>query len=326
MTAPTDFLAQGVIPACLLPFNEDFSIDEASLRAHLDDVASVTGVTALTVNGHASEIASCTFNEQQRVLEIAVDQLRGRVPVVNGIYTENALEAMRLAGMSRAAGADALLVFPPALISIGQRPEMLIDFFKRIETASAGLPIILFQFPVKSSMSYPLDTLLAIIDAVPSVRAIKDNCGDPQLHERQIRALHARTPRVAVFTTHSAWLMASLAIGSDGLLSGMGSVAAQLQAQMHDALTRHDWKTVTELQERIFPLTEVFYSDPWVDMHNRMKEALVMLGKLPNAVVRPPLMKLDDAELARIRQALVQAGLLPRETQAAKTQVAEAQH
>ena len=95
MTEPTDFLAQGVIPACLLPFNEDLTIDEASLRKHLDDVAAVPGVTALTVNGHSSEVSSCTFEEQQRVLEIAVDQLRGRLPIVSGIYTESALEAMR---------------------------------------------------------------------------------------------------------------------------------------------------------------------------------------------------------------------------------------
>jgi 4-hydroxy-tetrahydrodipicolinate synthase len=58
------------------------------------------------------------------------------------------------------------------------------------------------------------------------------------------------------------------------------------------------------------PTAEVFYSEPWVDMHNRMKEALVLLGKLPRAVVRPPLRKLSAAEIERIRQALVAAGLL----------------
>jgi 4-hydroxy-tetrahydrodipicolinate synthase len=54
----------------------------------------------------------------------------------------------------------------------------------------------------------------------------------------------------------------------------------------------------------------VFYADPFVDMHNRMKEALVLLGKLPRAVVRPPLVKIPAAEIERIRQALIAAGLL----------------
>jgi 4-hydroxy-tetrahydrodipicolinate synthase len=54
----------------------------------------------------------------------------------------------------------------------------------------------------------------------------------------------------------------------------------------------------------------VFYAEPWADMHNRMKEALVLLGRLPRAVVRPPLVKLGDAEIERIKAALVEAGLL----------------
>ena len=61
---------------------------------------------------------------------------------------------------------------------------------------------------------------------------------------------------------------------------------------------------------RIWPTIEVFYTEPWVDMHNRMKEALVLLGKLPRAVVRPPLVKISDAEIARIRNALIEAELL----------------
>lgn len=310
MSALPEFLARGVIPACLLPFNEDFSVDEQTLRRHLEEVSRVRGVTAITVNGHSSEVSSCTFEEQQRVLEIAVEVAGGRVPVVNGVYTESALEAMRIAEMSRRAGASALLVFPPAVISIGQRPEMLVDFFKRIEQASGGLPIILYQFPLKSGLMYPLPTLLKILDEVPSVKAIKDNCGDVQLHERQLRALHARTPRVSVFTTHSAWLMASLAVGADGLLSGMGSVAAALQANMYEAVKANDLKTARQLQERMFPLTEAFYSDPWVDMHNRMKEAMVMQGKFPRATVRPPLIKLSAAEIDKVRKAIAAAGLL----------------
>ena len=55
-------------------------------------------------------------------------------------------------------------------------------------------------------------------------------------------------------------------------------------------------------------LARVFYAEPWVDMHNRMKEALVLLGRQKRAVVRPPLTKIDDAEIARIRQALVEVG------------------
>ncbi|MBE0626604.1 MAG: dihydrodipicolinate synthase family protein [Burkholderiales bacterium] len=311
-----DYLPQGVIPAALLPFHEDLSIDEASYRSHLRDIAAVQGISAVTVNAHASEVASCSYDEQQRVLAITQDEIGARLPIVNGIYSEGPFEAARLAKMAHAGGASALLVFPTGVYSFGQRPEMAVDYFKRIADAS-DLPLIAFQYPLAGGQGYPLATLTRIMDAVPTVRAIKDWSANPQLHERQIRVLQARTPEVVVLSTHSAWLLSSLVLGCKGLLSGSGSVIADLQAQLFRAVQANDLATARKLNDRIWHTAEVFYTEPWVDMHNRMKEALVLLGRLPRAVVRPPLMKLPAAEIERIRQALVAAGLLA-DTAAAK--------
>jgi len=312
MPRHSSYLPQDVIPAVLLPFHDDLSIDEKSFRAHLSDVASVDGISALTINAHATEVASCTFEEQRRVLEIAQDEVGARVPLVHGVYAEGSQEAARIAKMAHDGGASALLVFPPGVFTFGQRPEMAVEHFKRIAGVT-DLPVIVFQYPLAGGQGYPLDTLLKIIEAVPSVRAIKDWSANPQLHERQIRTLQSRQPAVTVLTTHSAWLMSSLVLGCNGLLSGSGSVIADLQVQLFRAVQANDLATARAVNDRIWPTAEVFYSEPWVDMHNRMKEALVLLGKLPRAIVRPPLTKLPAAEIERIRQALIAAGLLERE-------------
>jgi len=304
-----DYVPQGVIPALLLPFHEDLSIDEASFRTHLRDAASVDGISAVTINAHASEVASCSFDEQKRVLEIAQDEIGTRIPIVNGVYAEGSLEAARIASMAQQGGASALLVFPSGIFTFGQRPEMAVAHFKRIAD-STDLPLIVFQYPLSGGQGYPLATLLEIIEAVPTVRAVKDWCANPQLHDRQIRTLQALNPAVNVLTTHSAWLFSSLVLGCNGLLSGSGSVIADLQVQLFQAVQRNDLIAAREIHDRIVPTAEVFYAEPWVDMHNRMKEALVLLGKLPRAVVRPPLVKIPAAEIERIREALVAAGLL----------------
>ena len=303
------FVPAGVIPAVLLPFHEDLSIDEASYRAHLRDVGSVAGLSAITVNAHASEVASCTFDEQRRVLEISKEELK--LPIVNGVYADGSLEAARIAKMAEQGGASALLVFPPAIYTFGQRPEMALEHFRRIADAT-DLPLILFQYPLAGGQGYPLSTLEKILDQVPTVRAIKDWSANPQLHERQVRLLQSRSPQVNVLTTHSSWLFSSLVMGCNGLLSGSGSVIADLQAQLFAAVKSNDLKTAKAIHDRITPTAEVFYAEPWVDMHNRMKEALVLLGRLPRAVVRPPLMKLSSQEIERIRAALVAAGLLEK--------------
>jgi 4-hydroxy-tetrahydrodipicolinate synthase len=299
------FVPEGVIPACLLPFHDDLSIDEKSYRRHLSDVAAVQGIAAITINAHATEVASCTFDEQRRVLEITQDEIGAKTPIVNGIYAE----AAKLARMAQEGGASALLVFPPGPFTLGQRPEMALAHFQRIADAS-DLPIIVFEYPLAGGQGYPLDTLLKLFSKVPTIRAIKDWTPQVPLHERNIRTLQSLDKPVNVLSTNSSWLLSSLVLGAKGLLSGSGSVIADLQARLFRAIQANDLAEARRLNDRIYPTAEVFYADPFVDMHNRMKEALVLLGKQPRAVVRPPLAKLSSAEIERIRAALVKAGLL----------------
>jgi len=302
-----DFVPHGVIPAALLPFTGDLAIDEAGFRRHLGELAATAGVTAITINAHSTEVASCSFAEQRRILAVAMDAVGDRVPLVHGVYADGSAEAARIAAMASEGGASALLVFPPGPFTLGQSEEMALAHFKAIAEAS-DLPIIVFQYPLATGQGYPLATLLRLADEIPTIRAIKDWCNSVPLHERQIRALQGRQRPVAVLTTHSAWLLSSLVLGCDGLLSGMGSVVADLQAALFAALRDNDLARARALNDRLNPLAEMFYADPFIDMHNRMKEALVLLGRLDHAFVRPPLVKLGAAEIARIATALEAAG------------------
>jgi 4-hydroxy-tetrahydrodipicolinate synthase len=304
-----DFVPQGVIPAVLLPFHEDLSIDEASFRSHLRDVGSVQGLSAITINAHSTEVASCTEDEQRRVMEIAGEEVGDTLPIIHGVWADGSLEAARIARRAEAGGASALLVFPPGPFTLGQSPKMALAHFKTIADAT-DMPLIVFQYPLATGQGYPAATLERLFDEVPTIRAIKDWTPLVPQHESQIRALQGRARPISVLSTNSAWLLSSLVLGCDGLLSGSGSVIADLQARLCCAVKANDLAEARRLNDRIYPMARVFYADPFIDMHNRMKEALVLLGKLPRAIVRPPLVKISDAEIARIRQALIEAGLL----------------
>jgi 4-hydroxy-tetrahydrodipicolinate synthase len=309
MPRHSPFVPHGVIPAVLLPFDDELAIDETSFRSHLRAVAAAEGLSAITINAHSTEVASCNLDEQARVLDIAGEAVGDRLPLVNGVWADGSLEAARIARRAEQGGASALLVFPPAPFTLGQSPEMALAHFERIADAS-GLPIIVFQYPLATWQGYPRETLLQLVEAVPTIAAIKDWAGNVPQHEMHIRMLQALPRPVNVLTTHSAWLLSSLVLGCKGLLSGSGSVIADLQAALFRAVEASDLATARKLNDRIYPLARVFYSEPWSDMHNRMKEALVLLGRLPRAVVRPPLVKLGRAEIDRIRTALVESGLL----------------
>src|SRR5690606_5386514 len=121
MTMPRfrDFRPAGVIPATLLVLNQDMSIDERQTRKHLRDCALVDGVSAVTVNGHASEVHACSFAEQQQILAASLAEVGDAVPVINGIYADGSLEAARIAAMAEKEGASALLIFPPNSMAMG---------------------------------------------------------------------------------------------------------------------------------------------------------------------------------------------------------------
>ena len=304
-----DYIPHGVIPATLAAFDADYEFDWAETRRHLAFTADIDGVTAITVNGHASEVHACTMDEQTRMMDESADEVGDRMPLICGVYTDGSHEAARIAKMAEAHGASALLCFPPGSLGMGgiqHRPEMGIAHMKMIADAT-DLPMIVFQY--SNELGYPLDTLVRICEEVPNVKAIKD-WSPPQVHARHIKTLHALPRPINVLSTNSAWLMSSLVMGADGLLSGAGSVIADLQAALFKAVQAQDLKTAQALADRIYHTTEVFYANPFGDMHNRMKEALILLGRLDGeAVVRPPLMKLTQTEIARIAEAMTAAGI-----------------
>ncbi len=308
MTRFKDFVPEGVIPATLLAFDTDYAIDWAETDRHLGHVAATAGLAAITVNGHASEVHACTFDEQREILDRSLELVGDRIPLIAGVYADGSQEAGRVAAMSEKAGASALLVFPSSVLMMGgeRRPEMAEAHIKTVADAS-GLPLIVFNYAKWTNLAYPLDTLVRLAETIPSIKAIKDWTAEPMDHERNVRTLQSLSRPINVLSTNSAWLMMSLTTGCKGLLSGAGSIIPDLQVALFHAVQRKDLAAAQAINDRMQSVTQAFYAPPFLDMHNRMKEAAVILGRQKRAIVRPPLMKLSDAEITRIRLALEEA-------------------
>ena len=305
------FEARGVIPAALMPWTAEMEIDRPGLRGHLRDIAAVPGISGICVNGHASEVTSCSEDEQAEVLEITVDEIGSRIPVIGGVYSESSIAAAAMARRWQVVGASALLVIPPSVFGKGaqMRPEMVLEHYMRIADAST-LPLIVFQYPLGGGQGFSLDTLLKLTEAVTTISALKDYSGDPVLHEDVVRFLQNGPRKVGVLTSHSSWLLQSLALGCAGILSGAGSTIAPLQVELFNAMTDGDLPRAREVNERMNAISRVFYKPPFIDQHNRMKQAQVLMGRLKCAAVRPPLLKLTDEEVASIKRGLIKAELL----------------
>jgi 4-hydroxy-tetrahydrodipicolinate synthase len=173
---------------------------------------------------------------------------------------------------------------------------------------AADMPLVVFQYPPASGVGYTSDILVQLTD-IPQVVGVKEWSNDIVSFERNLRAIRSTGRPVAVLSSFSMSLLSSFVLGADGTISGMGSVAADLQAELFACVQRGDLEAARHVNDRLEPLVRVFYAPPFLDMHNRMKEALALLGRIDRAIVRPPLQPISDAERKQIAEALSQAGL-----------------
>ncbi|MBW1784402.1 MAG: dihydrodipicolinate synthase family protein [Deltaproteobacteria bacterium] len=306
----TSLRFSGIIPANLLPFKPDLSIHEEDYRRHLTWLADVEGVTGIVLNGHAAEVSSLSRAERREALAIASDEVGDRLSLIAGIYTDSTLEAVELAKDAKEEGVSGLLVFPPSLFMWGAqlRPEMAYRHFAMIAEA-VDIPIVVFQYPPAQGMGYTSEILVKLTE-IPQVAAVKEWSNDIIAFEQNLRAIRDTGRPVAILSSFTMSLMASFLLGADGAISGMGSVAADLQVALFQAVQEGDIQKARAINDRLEPMVRVFYAPPFLDMHNRMKVALALLGRISDAVVRPPLQSVTDAEQSRIRDALKKGGLL----------------
>ena len=292
---------KAIIPAALTSIDKDGKIDYLDFKRHISALANIKGVSAIMVNGGSGHDKTLTRDERRKLLGEALAAVDGRVPILAALRESKTISSLApLAKDAQSEGAQAITIMPPANIQ-GFSWEFAHKRFEEACTAS-NLPVVIYQ------NRYETEILVQLASSFPVV-GVKEGSKDPSTFESNLRALRGLDRNIAVWSTHSKWLLADLAIGADGILSGMGSVAADLHVALAEAVGRSDLKAARKINDRIFPLTQAFYV-PGQDAHIRMKYALKKLGRQKHDFVRPPLRPLDDDDRSRIDQALIQSGLL----------------
>jgi 4-hydroxy-tetrahydrodipicolinate synthase len=306
---------RGILPAMQLPFDQALAIDEGELRRFTRWLAGHKGIGGLVTNGHTGEVFALTAKQRAAVTRIVASEVDGKLPVVSGICCEGIAEAVEQAQMAREAGASALLVMPPhQWLRFGMKqPDNVVDFFSAIGKGS-GLDLVVHIYPAWTRASYSFDTLAALA-RLPWVRCMKVGTRDMNKYARDLRVIKAADPSVTVLTCHDEYLLPSMVQGVDGALVGFASFIPQMIIDLYAAVCAGDLKTAMDLQARINPLKDVVYGggEPTGDAHGRMKMAMYLAGVLKSPAVQPPTRLPEGAELAAIKQALDEAGMLQRD-------------
>jgi len=309
MPSPSIDRFRGIHAATVCPLLDDGRIDEDALAAHLSAVSRVDGITGLLINGHAGENFMFGRDDKRRVTEIARRACPPHTLLVCGINAEDSLEAQRHVDDAAAAGADAVLVFPPFSWALAQDAELALRHH-RIATANSALPLFIYQAGVRAGVLGYTPEVLERLVQLPNVIGIKEGSWESAAYEANRRLVRRAAPHVLVCASGDEHLLTCFVVGTEGSLVSLACVAPELVVALYRAIEGGELATARQLNERIYPLAKAIYGTaPGGHANARLKTCLRLLGRIPSDAMRPPMGPLPAAEVEMLAQALQAAGL-----------------
>jgi 4-hydroxy-tetrahydrodipicolinate synthase len=289
---------KGCGTALVTPFTKDGSVDEPALRK-LVDWQLAEGIHFLVPCGSTGEAVTLTPAEHRRVVEITVEQVNGRVPVVAGAGSNDTAKAVALSKEMKAAGATHLLHVSPMYNKPPQRG--IIAHFERIAGAT-DLPVIVYNVPGRTGSNIEAKTTLALAK-LPNIAAVKEASGNlGQITE----ILRDRPADFSVLSGDDEMTLPVMTAGGDGVISVVSNATPKAMAQLCNALAKADYAAARKLHFQLLAWMRAAFveSNPIP-----VKAAMSMLGTMENRL-RLPLLPLDDKHTEMVRSALRTAGAL----------------
>ena len=287
----------GSMPALVTPF-KDGKFDEQAFRALIDWQISA-GSHGLVPVGTTGESPTLTHEEHRRIVDVCIDEARGRVPVIAGAGSNNTVETIELARHAERAGADAALIVTPYYNKPTQ--EGLYRHFKAVNDA-VGIPILIYNIPPRSVVDMSVDTMKRLYE-LKNIVGVKDATGDVGRVSRQ---RHAMGPEFIQLSGEDMTALAHMAAGGHGCISVSANVAPAPCAELMESALKRDYTHALHMQDRLTPLHAAIFVEPGVC---GTKYALSVLGRARNET-RLPLTPVGEATEAVIRRAMVHAGIL----------------
>jgi 4-hydroxy-tetrahydrodipicolinate synthase len=289
---------KGAITALVTPMR-DGRIDEQGL-VDLIEFQIGAGIHGLVPCGTTGESATLDFDEHKRVIELTVQTVAGRVPVIACTGANSTLEAIELTESAKASGADAVLSVVPYYNKPSQ--EGLYEHFKAILEA-VDIPMVLYNVPGRT-VTNMLPPTVARLAALPGVIGIKEACGSLQ----QVSEVIQRCPRdFIVLSGDDFTAMPTVLIGGRGVISVVSNLAPAKMARMMEAALQGNLAEANALHYELFSLMGAMFCYP---SPAPAKQGLELMGRIASAEVRLPMTRMDAASLTRLRQDMQTVGLV----------------
>ena len=293
--SPTDLAAQlksGLLSFPVTHFTDDLEFDEAAYRKHLGWLAEYP-VAGLFAAGGTGEGFSLTFDETDRVVRAAVDEVAGSVPVL-APATGSTANAVAQAKAAEAAGADGLLLMPPYLTESSQAG--LVEHVTQVCQAT-GLGVVVYS---RANAVLHDEAVATLADRNPTMIGFKDGVGSIEQMTRTYARVGDRLMYVGGLPTAETFALPLLQLGVSTYSSALFNFVPQWAIEFYDAVRAQDRDEVyRRLSEFVLPYLDIRDRTPGYAV-SIVKGGLAAIGR-PAGPVRPPLTDLRDSEVAELR-------------------------
>ena len=289
-------MLKGSIVALITPFDGDNLCEESYIKLinyHLEN-----GTNGVVPGGTTGESPTLSHNEHWKIIEIAVKECKGKIPVVAGTGSNSTDEAIELSKFAEKAGSDSLLVVTPYYNKPTQ--EGLYQHYKKIND-NVGIPIIIYNIPSRSVINMEVDTMAKLYE-LKNIKGVKDATGDLNRVDQQLKAMGKEFIQLTGNDDNALEFNKRGGVGAIGVTA---NVAAKLASDFQKACV-NDPKKAIELDKLLQPLhTSLFIeSNP-----SPVKYAASLLG-MCKPTVRLPLVEIREETKKKVSEALKVAKLL----------------
>jgi 4-hydroxy-tetrahydrodipicolinate synthase len=286
----------GIIPAVVVPFGADGSIDPDALEKNVNHLLD-GGVHGLVVNGTMGEAGSLSNEERGFVLETVLATAAGRVPVSAGVSAGSTATACAYAEQARAGGAQGVMCLPPVLYR-GTSAEIAAHYAAVADAAQ--LPVMAYNNPEASGIDLTPNVIADIAKAVPAIMALKECSGDA----RRIAELLGSTD-LEILVGGDDYALEGFAAGATGWVSGVANIAPAACVELMELVEQGRLTLARELYQRLLPLARLDMT-PWLVQY--FKGAMDAVG-LAGGRCRPPRGPLTAEQQAILQRAVDALGL-----------------
>jgi 4-hydroxy-tetrahydrodipicolinate synthase len=291
MAAQTKF--RGTATAIITPFTKDGSIDETALRRFVDFQIK-GGVEALVPLGTTGEYSTLSMKEQQRVIEIVIEQTNRRVKIFAGAGSNNTAEVIEKARFAKQAGADAALIVGPYYNKPTQNGYF--QHFKAVADA-VDIPIIVYNVPGRTSGNIEAATVLKMAEEIPNVVMVKEaSCNMAQVME----IARNKPKSFSLLSGDDALAYSIIALGGDGCISVVSNEVPKEYSHLIRLCLKGEWAKALPLHYRLLPLMNINFVE---SSPIPVKTALAMMGMIEESF-RLPLVPITEPSRVKLKKVL----------------------